>query len=196
MQRNEGRPPSGCPAGRTIPQSLSPNRAPTALFGASTQHWNSVFQLGSHHIARCFAQRGWRVGFVSAPISALHLAGLGRDVAERVASWRSGGAIDAKSGVWHYVPFAPVPWGATPYFRGRRVVSAAWRLSGPLLTAVLRRAGFDRPQLAYSDHFLHEGLLCAASPELTLFRRADNLAGFPGAGADFPGSRSGIRAPR
>ena len=102
--------------------------------------------------------------------------------------WRRGGPEGLSTpelGVWHYVPFAPVPWSPTLFFRGRRVVSAAWRLSRPLLTAVLRRAGFDAPQLAYSDHFLHEGLLRAALPELTIFRRADNLAGFPGAGADF-----------
>jgi len=185
MQRNECRLPADCPARRTIPQSLAPNRAPTALF-ASTQHWNSVFQLGSHHIARCFAQRGWRVGFVSAPISALHLAGLGRDVAERVASWRAGGSVDTATGIWHYVPFAPLPWGAAPIVRDRMLVPLAWRLCRPRLASVLRRAGFDRPQLAYTDHFLHEGLLRAASPELVVFRRADNLAGFPGAASDFP----------
>lgn len=159
--------------------------APTALF-ASAQHWRSVFQTGSHHIARCLAERGWRVGFVSAPVGPQHLLGLGTDAAERVASWRSGGAIDVDTGVWHYVPFAPVPWGATPLLRGRRVVDAAWRVCRPGLAQVLRRAGFDRPRLAYTDHFLHEGLLRAATPGLTVFRRADNLAGFPGAGADFP----------
>jgi len=168
--------------------STSSNRpgasAPTALF-ASTQHWNSCFQVGSHHIARCFAERGWRVGFVSAPVSPLHLMGLGADSAERVASWRAGGAVDAQSGIWHFVPFAPIPWGAAPLLRGRRVVDTAWWSSRLLLAPALRRAGFDRPRLAYADHFLHEGLLRAASPELTIFRRADNLAGFPGAGADF-----------
>ena len=152
---------------------------------ASTQHWDSCFQVGSHHIARCFSKRGWRVGFISAPVSPLHLMGLGNDAAQRVASWRSGGSIDAETGIWHFVPFAPLPWGATAGLRGKGVVSAAGRLSRPLLAAALRRAGFDRPQLAYADHFLQQGLLHAASPGLTVFRRADNLAGFPGAGADF-----------
>ena len=168
----------------TAPAQRPPATAPTALF-ACTQHWNSCFQVGTHHIARCFADRGWRVGFISAPVNALHLSGLGADAAERVDSWRSGGAIDAESGIWHYVPFAPVPWGAIPGFRGRKAVDAAWRLSRPLLAAALRRSGFDRPQLAYTDHFLQEGLVRAASPERVLFRRADNSAGFPGAGADF-----------
>jgi glycosyltransferase involved in cell wall biosynthesis len=152
---------------------------------ASTQHWNSAFQLGSHHIARCFTQRGWRVAFVSAPVSPLHLAGVGSDVAARLASWRAGGSIDAETGVWHYVPFAPLPWGAAPIVRNRWLVRWAWQLCRPQLASVLRRTGFDRPQLAYADHFLHEGLLRATAPELVVFRRADNSAGFPGAGGDF-----------
>lgn len=156
----------------------------TALF-ASTQHWDSVFQVGSHHIARCFAQRGWRVGFVSAPISPLHLAGFGEDVVERVASWRGGGSADADTGIWHFVPFAPLPWGAAPIVRNGVLVRWAWRLCQARLAPALRRSGFDRPQLACTDHFLHEGLLRAASPDLTVFRRADNLAGFPGAAGDF-----------
>ncbi len=151
----------------------------------STQHWNSVFQVGSHHIARCFAQRGWRVGFLSAPISLAHLAGLGTDASERVASWRAGGSTDAASGVWHYVPFAPLPWGAAPLVRSRGLMHAAWRTCAPLLSPVLRKNGFDRPLLGYTDHFLHEGLLRCASAQLTVFRRADNLAGVPGAAGDF-----------
>lgn len=157
---------------------------PTALF-ASAQHWRSHLQVGSHHIARAFARRGWRVGFVSAPVGPLHLAGFGTDAVERVASWRAGGSIDPVSRVWHYVPFAPLPWGSAPIVRNRLVGEASWRLCGPLLASVLRRAGFDRPRFACADHFLHEGLLRAARPELTVFRRADNQAGFPGAGADF-----------
>jgi len=151
----------------------------------STQHWNSVFRVGSHHIARCLAKRGWRVGFLSAPISVVHLAGFGADANARVSSWRSGGELDAASGIWHYVPFAPLPWGAAPLIRGRTAVRLAWSLCRPSLASTLRRAGFDRPRLAYADHFLHEGLLRAAQADLTVFRRADNLAGFPGAGADF-----------
>ncbi len=152
---------------------------------ASTQHWQSTFQVGSHHIARCFARRGWRVGFLGAPISVLHLAGGGQDAAQRLASWRLGGAIDETTGIWHHVPFAPVPWGTTPWTRGRRTVAMAWSLCRPMLAATLSKAGFGRPDVACADHFLHEGLLRAAAPALTVFRRADNPATMPGAGADF-----------
>jgi glycosyltransferase involved in cell wall biosynthesis len=157
---------------------------PVALF-ACTQHWRSHAQVGTHHIARCFAARGWKVGFVSAPINVLHLAGRGNDAAARVASWREGGTVDPDSGVWHYVPFAPLPWASAPLLRADAVVRAAWALCRPQLATVLRRAGFGTPYLACADHFLHEGLLTACSAHLTVFRRADDLAAQPGAGADF-----------
>ncbi len=169
---------------RSAQGSPSLDQAPTALF-VSTQHWRSCFQLGSHHIARCFADQGWKVGFISAPVSVPHLLGLGGDAARRVAAWRDGGVIDQASSIWHYVPFAPLPWGAAPVFRNRHVVNLAWALSRPGLTRALGQAGFLYPRLAYTDHFLHEGLLRAARPRMTVFRRADNLAAFPGAGRDF-----------
>ena len=138
-----------------------------------------------HHIARCFARVGWRVGFLSAPIGLPHLIGLGGDAQERVASWRSGGAYDLESGIWHFVPFAPLPWGVLPVFANHYYVQVAWKATQPSVTRALRRANLYRPDFACADHFLHEGLLRAANPRLRAFRRADNAAGFPGALADF-----------
>jgi len=125
------------------------------------------------------------VGFVSAPINVLHLAGRGSDAAARSASWRAGGAVDPDSGVWHYVPFAPLPWASVPLLRAEAAVRAAWALCRPQLAWVLRRAGFHRVHMGCTDHFMHEGLLTASSAHLTVFRRADNLAAQPGAGVDF-----------
>ncbi len=138
-----------------------------------------------HHIARNFARAGWRVGFLSAPIGLPHLLGFGGDAQERVASWRSGGLWDPESGIWHFVPFAPLPWGVSPFFANRFYVRTAWQAARPGVSQALRRAGLYRPDFACADHFLHEGLLRAATPRIRAFRRADNAAGFPGALADF-----------
>lgn len=158
--------------------------ASTVLF-ASTQHWQSPFQVGSHHIARCFAARGWRVAYISAPINAWHLAGIGSDAHARVRSWRTGGTIDPETGVWHFVPFAPLPWGTGPVLRKAALMRVGWALCRPRLRRALAAAGFLQPRLACTDHFLHEGLLDAAEPACTVYRRADNLAAQPGAASDF-----------
>lgn len=138
-----------------------------------------------HHIARNFAKAGWNVGFLSAPIGLPHLLGAGTDAAQRVASWRSGGSRDPVSSVWHYVPFAPMPWGISPLLARRTYVAAAWLSARAGVQQALRRAGLYRPDFACADHFLHEGLLRAAAPRISAFRRADNAAGFPGALPDF-----------
>jgi glycosyltransferase involved in cell wall biosynthesis len=166
-----------------VPTTLT-DTAQTALF-ICTQHWNSCFQVGMHHIARSFAEAGWRVGFLSAPIGLPHLLGLGTDARERTASWRKRGTRDAESSVWHHVPFAPLPWGVSPLFANRLYVPAAWATARPGLRRTLRLAGLLRPDFSCADHFLHEGLLRAAQPALSAFRRADNAAGFPGALEDF-----------
>ncbi|HRQ57806.1 MAG TPA: glycosyltransferase [Azoarcus taiwanensis] len=150
-----------------------------------TQHWRSCFQVGMHHIARSFAKAGWRVGFLSAPIALPHLCGFGADASERAASWRSGGAHDTEAAVWHYVPFSPLPWGVSPIFAHKSYVPVAWRFARRGVRHALQRAGLFRPDFACADHFLHEGLLRAAEPKLSAFRRADSAAGFPGARPDF-----------
>lgn len=163
---------------------LGEDPRPSALF-ISTQHWESHFQIGSHHIARAFAERGWRVGFMSAPISPAHLLGLGEQSGVRLRSWRAGGQFDAASGIWHYVPLAGLPYGPMPLLRGARYGRLAALTFLPRLRTVLRRAGFLAPAVAYTDHFLHQGMLRAARPRHAVFRIADRLSGFPGAGADF-----------
>lgn len=137
------------------------------------------------HIARSFARAGWRVGFISAPVGAPHLLGFGIDAQVRIASWRDQGVWDPETGVWHYVPFAPLPWGVSPLFAHRLYVSTAWAFARPGVRRALQRAGLFRPDFACADHFLHEGLLQAAQPVVSAFRRADSASGFPGASGDF-----------
>jgi hypothetical protein len=40
---------------------------------ACSNPWNSVFQVGSHHLAREFLKLGYEVAFISDPISPFHL---------------------------------------------------------------------------------------------------------------------------
>ena len=40
---------------------------------ACCNYWDSPFHVGSHHIAKNLLELGWQVGFVSDPISLLHV---------------------------------------------------------------------------------------------------------------------------
>ena len=159
--------------------------APVVLL-ASTQHWWSPFQIGTHHIARQFALRGYRVGFLSAPLSPLHLLpGVGSDKRARFASMLRGGEVDADSGVWHAVPFALLSSAPAPLLGSAWAVRNAWRTCVPPLRGLLRRGGFERPDAVLTDHFLHGIGLEQVDCSLRIHRVADRSSAFPGASPAF-----------
>jgi hypothetical protein len=62
-----------------------------ALF-CTTNAWDSPFHVGSHHLAKGLASRGWDVGFVSDPISPFHaLNGHKKEIQNRFLSYKSRG---------------------------------------------------------------------------------------------------------
>ena len=66
---------------------------PRILFG-SHNYWTTPLQVGSHALARAFAARGWDVGYVSDPISPLHLLqGASGVLRQRAELWRGGGRM-------------------------------------------------------------------------------------------------------
>ena len=68
---------------------------------ATVNQWHSPFQVGSHHLARGFAEAGWEVGFVSEPISPWHLlGGNAEEFKDRYHLYRSGGARVVPGKVW------------------------------------------------------------------------------------------------
>jgi hypothetical protein len=74
---------------------------------ACANYWTTPFQVGSHHLARGFVDAGWTVGFVSDPISPLHLLGPARkELASRFRLHRQGGVWDLGKKLWAYVPAA------------------------------------------------------------------------------------------
>ena len=74
---------------------------------ACANYWTTPFQVGSHHLARGFVDAGWTVGFVSDPISPLHLLGHARkELASRFRLYRQGGFWDLGKKLWAYVPAA------------------------------------------------------------------------------------------
>lgn len=153
---------------------------------ASTQHWRSPFQIGTHHIARQFARRGYRVGFLSAPLSPLHLLpGIGSDKRARFASMLRGGEVDSDNGVWHAVPFALLSSAPAPVLGSAWAVRNAWRTCVPSLRRLLRRGGFERPDAVLTDHFLHGIGLEQVDCALRVHRVADRSSAFPGASPAF-----------
>ena len=146
-----------------------------AIFTCS-HDWNSPIQIGDHHLARGLAARGWKVAFISTPISPLHLFS-NAPLKRRFDNYRNSGGQDGN--VWHYVPGALV----VPHHKFR-VLNASWlygnwhRFTVPSLTETLEKVGFgDVDLLCIRDakfHFLLDMIKYSRS----VYRLADRDDGF------------------
>lgn len=145
----------------------------------SCNYWTSPFQVGSHHLARGFAEAGWSVAFVSDPISPLHRFGGRHDeLAERRAIHRAGGVRDLGGRLWTYVPWAPLTPNNKPLLRSERVQRDWWRLTRPGVVERVTREGFGEPDLIYLDSVAQTFWLDVFPRARSVFRVADNNTGF------------------
>ena len=150
---------------------------PKILFGSHI-YWTSPIQVGSHALARAFAARSWDVGFVSDPISPLHLLqGVSSDLKRRMALWRSGGQMVGER-IWSHVPGALFTPYNKPILRTSFVHRHWNRFTMPPLKGVLARAGFAQVDVVLLDSPYALGLLDLVKHRHAVARVADNFAGF------------------
>ena len=152
--------------------------APRKALWAAGNYWTSPLQVGSHHIARGLARRGWEVAFLSDPISPWHLFG-GVDLSARAAIYKQGGVSDCDGRLWAYVPAALVVPANRPLLRSGWVQRTWQRLSIPNVVGMARRHGFGRVDLLGMDSFSQPFWLEALQAGCSVFRVADNLSHYP-----------------
>lgn len=146
---------------------------------ATVNQWHSPFQVGSHHLARGFAEAGWEVGFVSEPISPWHL--LGGNAEELKDRYRlyCGGGVQVDSGrVWAYVPGAMFTPHNKPILRQRWIAEHWARFTMPQLVGKLQQQGFGEVDVLYCDSVVHQGWLKHIRAGKSVYRIADALSGF------------------
>jgi glycosyltransferase involved in cell wall biosynthesis len=150
---------------------------PRILFG-SHNYWTTPLQVGSHALARAFAARGWEVGYVSDPISPLHLLqGASPALCQRAVLWHGGGQHVAER-IWSHVPGALFTPYNKPLLRSSFVHSHWNRFTFPNLKNSLRRAGFAKVDVVLLDSPYALGLLDLVGHHKAVARVADNFAGF------------------
>ena len=115
---------------------------------ACSNPWNSVFQVGSHHIARQFIEMGYEVAFISDPISPLHIIG-GSGLKKRFQIYRTGG--ENKGNLWAYVPGALLTPHNFPLLRSKWVHQYWHTLTIPNLIKKVKKRGFDQVDILYFD---------------------------------------------
>ena len=147
---------------------------------ACANHWTSMFQVGSHHLARELVRAGYEVAYISDPISPWHLAhGLTPALRQRFALYRAGGLRTPDGRLWAYVPAAALAPQPRPLLRSGLVHCYWHRLSWPPLKSLLRRNGFGRVDLVYADSAIHLPWVREVPCARLVYRVADRNAAFP-----------------
>lgn len=146
---------------------------------ASLEYWGSPFQLAGHHLARAFVAAGWRVAYISVPVSPLHLLRRSSPaIRARLRDWSRGGRTEADGALWSYVPGTLLAPRNSPVLRSRWVVNNWWRLSLPNVRRAAARHGFESVDLLYIDVAVQGFWLDAIAHRATVLRVADRLDGF------------------
>jgi len=146
---------------------------------ASSNHWTSSFQVGSHHLARGFVEAGWDVAYISSPISPVHLlGGVNQELKERIAIYWLGGYQDPNGNLWAYVPGALLTPHNKPILRSEWIHQNWAKLTWPNVVTKIVKAGFGKVDLLYIDNVLQAFWLDVLSYKKSVFRIADKNIGF------------------
>lgn len=151
-----------------------------ALFLTSV-YYEAAIQLGDHHLAREFARHGWRIAFVSAPISPFHLfSGTTSQLKERYQNYRSGGIHHQfeQGEIWSYVPGAFLVPKDVPLLSSSFVFKNWYRTVFPSLKDWMQKHHFSNLDLMYLREPKQGGWVERLPHKASIYRIADKDTGF------------------
>jgi len=152
---------------------------PKALFCACNS-WFNHSQVGSHHLARGLARKGWQVAFISDPVSPAHvLGGVTPELAARFRLWVDGGSW-VEENIFTWLPTTLLAPHNKPLLRSEWVANNWHRLALPSILAKIRRAGFGEVDLLYIDSPTQAYWWKDISYTKGVYRLADAPSGFVG----------------
>ena len=151
-----------------------------AIFVSSIDY-ESPIQIGDHQLARKFATHGWKVAFLSLPITPFHLFSKNKNaIRRRMKSYLSAGYhYDIGSGkLWSYVPGAFLIPNNTKIINHRFIYENWQKTIFPSLINTLKKNGFGSVSLIHIRDPLQGFILSDIDHSYSLFRLADNDTGF------------------
>jgi glycosyltransferase involved in cell wall biosynthesis len=140
--------------------------------------YRSVVRLGVHHLTARLAARGWDVLFLSHPISPLHAMNWRNPDIRLRLSEALGGVARARDGLRTLLPVTMLPLIGRIGGRSRWILDRWPAFTVPNIAHVLRRAGFDQPDLMVLDGPIAAPLMEIVKPRHSALRLLDRLRGF------------------
>lgn len=158
------------------------DRSRPSVLMACTHHWDSAMQVGSQNLGREFLKNGFRIGYLSAPLTPLHLAKFSdRDLWYRFR--RSFTKLHEQPfGVVKIIPFALLAPAARSILNSAAVYKLWYNTTMPNLIGRLKKHRFYSPDILYIDNLTYWFLADLLKPGKIVFRVMDNYMGIPGVG--------------
>ncbi len=159
---------------------LCKNKVGKSIVMACPNYWTSPCQVGSHQFAKLFVKNGWKVAYLSDPISPLHLlSGINPDLRERFRIYTNGGLLDFKDKLWSYLPGALFSPHNKPLLRNEWVLRSWKKFTWPNLVKKLIDNGFGDVELLYFDNNVNYAFLTDVIKfRKTVMRIADKMSAF------------------
>lgn len=157
---------------------------PKRLLHIAIHCWTSPVRVGSHAIARQFAEKGWEVGYIGAPITPLNfLCPTSPVFQQRVKETLSGGGQDLAGRLWHYVPFSLVAPNNRPCMMSPWLFNNWQKFSLPNVLDRVVAQGFGEVDVLLLDSIYQPFWLSSVRYKRCVVRLSDFNAGFRGFGA-------------
>ncbi|QCQ20830.1 glycosyltransferase family protein [Desulfoglaeba alkanexedens] len=150
---------------------------PQKVLMAVPNYYTSVFQVGSHHYARAFEELGFKILFISNPISPFHkIFANNLQLKNREAIHKAGGK---KTGnILFYVPQALFTPYNKPILSSSFVINNWQRFTFPNLLNYIKQKGFNEVEILWFDSPLFGFLLDKVKYKTSILRIADYSKGF------------------
>ena len=142
--------------------------------------YESPIQIGDHHLARQFASAGWDVAYISLPVTPFHLLSKNKSIIKRrFRNFVKGGKkYQYENGsIWSYVPASLTIPKNNPLI-GARIYQNWHKTLLPQFRKLLIQNNFDNVDLVYIRDPLQAYILNFVHWHYSVFRMADNDAGF------------------
>ncbi len=144
---------------------------------AVTNYYTSPFQVGSHHYARAFEKLGYKVLFISNPISPIHkLFASNEQLAERERIHNLGG--EKSRNITYYVPKTPFTPQNKPLLSSKFILDHWYKFSYPNILYYIKDKGFESVDILWFDSSLFSFLLDEITYKNSILRLADYSKGF------------------
>jgi|GEM_PF-232592 alpha-1,3-rhamnosyl/mannosyltransferase len=161
--------------------AVSDHAESKSVLMACTHHYESSIQVGSQHLARCFARDGWKVAYFSAPVTPLHFFKV-NDYGVRLRFKKAMQVVNPHEdgSLISFVPFSMLAPDGKVFLR-EPVVSKGWyrtSLVSPWRAAA--KAGFTSIDVLYIDNIFQAFWLDRIPYRKSVFRIMDYHERFPG----------------